>query len=63
MLLAALTAPSMVSNAIVASAWKKWALLGLLRGGAVQQLPKWTPPSVSRAAKQEGSAYQVARLA
>lgn len=59
MLLAALTAPSMVTNAIVVAAWKKWALLGLLREGAVPQLPKWTSPAVSRTAKQEGGAYQV----
>eukprot|EP00208_Stichococcus_sp_RCC1054_P006764 CAMPEP_0206143158 /NCGR_PEP_ID=MMETSP1473-20131121/19525_1 /ASSEMBLY_ACC=CAM_ASM_001109 /TAXON_ID=1461547 /ORGANISM="Stichococcus sp, Strain RCC1054" /LENGTH=449 /DNA_ID=CAMNT_0053538445 /DNA_START=183 /DNA_END=1532 /DNA_ORIENTATION=+ len=58
MLLAALTAPSMVTNAIVVAAWKKWALLGLLREGAVPQLPKWTSPAVSRTAKQEGGAYQ-----
>ena len=58
-LLAALTAPSMVTNAIVVAAFKKWTLVNLIHNGKLPALPRWTPVAVSRAVKLEGGPYQV----
>ncbi len=61
-LLAALTAPSMVSNAITVAAYKKWALVNLIHNGKLPGLPRWAPVAVSRAVKLEGGPYQVRSL-
>jgi hypothetical protein len=58
-LLAALTAPSMVTNAIAVAAFKKWTLINLIHNGKLPPLPRWTPVAVSRAVKLEGGPYQV----
>ena len=58
-LLVALTAPSMVTNAIVVAAFKKWTLVNLIHNGKLPALPRWTPVAVSRAVKLEGGPYQV----
>lgn len=58
-LLAALTAPSMVTNAIAVAAYKKWALVNLIYVGKLPALPRWAPVAVSRAVKLEGGPYQV----
>jgi hypothetical protein len=60
-LLAALTAPSMVTNAIAVAAFKKWTLVNLIHNGKLPPLPRWTPVAVSRAVKLEGGPYQVVK--
>ncbi|CAK0785025.1 hypothetical protein CVIRNUC_008230 [Coccomyxa viridis] len=57
MFLFALTAPTMVVNAITMAAFRKHALVSLIHTGAHQQLPKFAPSSVTRAAKSECAPY------
>ncbi|KAL4424036.1 hypothetical protein ABPG75_001337 [Micractinium tetrahymenae] len=63
LLLTAITAPTLVLNAITLACLKKFTLVSLLHAGAVPPLPKHTAPLVTRAAKNEcGAAAELARL-
>ncbi|PSC73531.1 COP9 signalosome complex subunit 3 [Micractinium conductrix] len=63
LLLTALTAPTMVPNAITAACAKKYMLVSLIHSGAVPQLPKYAAPVVSRMFKSECAPYaELAKL-
>ncbi|KAL4423543.1 hypothetical protein ABPG77_006566 [Micractinium sp. CCAP 211/92] len=63
LLLTAITAPTMVLNAITLACLKKFMLVSLVHAGAVPQLPKYTAPIVTRAAKNEcGAVAELVKL-
>jgi hypothetical protein len=60
--LQALTAPSMVVNAITVAAYKKYVLVSLLHAGELTPLPKHAPSVNIRNMKQEAASYQVTKF-
>lgn len=57
LLLAGITAPTLVVNAITVAALKKYVLVSLLHAGEAPPLPKHAAPAVHRALKAEAGAY------
>lgn len=57
LLLQALTAPTMVVNAITMTCYKLYVLVSLIHTGAVPSLPKFTSNTVSRTVKNDFGAY------
>lgn len=57
LLLQALTAPTMVVNAITMTCYKKYVMVSLMHIGSVPPLPKFTANVVSRTVKNDFGAY------
>jgi len=58
LLLQALTAPTLVANAITVNCFKKYVLVSLIHSGHLPSLPKFTPTKVRAWSEVEAKAYQ-----